>query len=71
MATTPTDDRPLDDYLDEFTFRFNRRNSCSRGLLFYRLLELAVRTRRTDYQTIVWPRRSQAAKLRGRQRQRS
>ena len=34
----------LDFYLDEFTFRFNRRNARSRGLLFYRLLEQAVRT---------------------------
>jgi len=34
----------LDYYLDEFTFRFNRRNSRRRGLLFYRLLEQAVRT---------------------------
>lgn len=32
----------LDYYLDEFTFRFNRRNSGSRGLLFYRLLQQAV-----------------------------
>lgn len=32
----------LDYYLDEFTFRFNRRTSGSRGLLFYRLLEQAV-----------------------------
>jgi transposase-like protein len=32
----------LDFYLDEFTFRFNRRTSRSRGLLFYRLLEQAV-----------------------------
>lgn len=32
----------LDYYLDEFTFRFNRRTSRSRGLLFYRLLEHAV-----------------------------
>ena len=31
----------LDYYLDEFTFRFNRRSSRSRGLLFYRLLEQA------------------------------
>ena len=31
-------------YLDEFTFRFNRRTSRARGLLFYRLLEQAVRT---------------------------
>ena len=29
-------------YLDEFAFRFNRRSSRARGLLFYRLLELAV-----------------------------
>ncbi len=28
-------------YLDEFTFRFNRRGSRARGLLFYRLLEQA------------------------------
>jgi transposase-like protein len=32
----------LDYYLDEFTFRFNRRTSGSRGLLFYRLLEQAI-----------------------------
>jgi transposase-like protein len=31
-------------YLDEYTFRFNRRNAKSRGLLFYRLLEQAVDT---------------------------
>ncbi|MDW7771695.1 MAG: transposase, partial [Desulfobulbaceae bacterium] len=29
-------------YLDEFTFRFNRRNSKKRGLLFYRLMQHAV-----------------------------
>ncbi len=32
----------LDYYLDEFTFRFNRRSSHSRGLLFYRLVQQAV-----------------------------
>jgi transposase-like protein len=32
----------LDDYLNEFVFRFNRRRSRSRGLLFYRVLELAI-----------------------------
>ena len=32
----------LDDYLSEFAFRFNRRGSNHRGLLFYRLLEQAV-----------------------------
>ncbi|MGI8521717.1 MAG: IS1595 family transposase [Nocardioides sp.] len=31
-------------YLDEFTFRFNRRNSRARGMLFYRLLQQAVDT---------------------------
>jgi hypothetical protein len=30
--------------LDEFVFRFNRRRSGSRGLLFYRLMEQAVAT---------------------------
>jgi len=32
----------LDYYLDEFTFRFNRRTSRARGLFFYRLMEQAV-----------------------------
>ena len=32
----------LDYYLDEFVFRFNRRRSRSRGLLFYRLVEQAL-----------------------------
>lgn len=34
----------LDDYLNEFTFRFNRRKSRSRGKLFYRLAQQAVQT---------------------------
>ncbi len=32
----------LDYYLDEFTFRFNRRTSKARGLLFFRLMEQAI-----------------------------
>ena len=32
----------LDYYLDEFTFRFNRRASRSRGKLFYRLVQQAA-----------------------------
>jgi len=32
-------EKQLSYYLDEYTFRFNRRSSKSRGLLFYRLLE--------------------------------
>jgi len=34
-------------YLDEYVFRFNRRKSAKRGLLFYRLLEGAVATKPT------------------------
>ena len=36
------DEAHLQSYLDEFVFRFNRRKSRSRRLLFYRVLELAV-----------------------------
>lgn len=43
----------LDYYLDEFTFRFNRRTSRRRGLLFYRLLEQAVATDPTPYAAII------------------
>jgi transposase-like protein len=32
----------LDYYLDEFTFRFNRRRSKSRGKLFFRLVQQAL-----------------------------
>jgi len=32
----------LDYYLDEYTFRFNRRTSRSRGMLFWRLVQQAV-----------------------------
>lgn len=32
----------LDYYLDEYTFRFNRRTSRSRGKLFYRLVQQAA-----------------------------
>lgn len=43
----------LDYYLDEFTFRFNRRDSRARGLLFYRLLSQAVRTQPHPYDDLV------------------
>jgi transposase-like protein len=43
----------LDYYLDEFTFRFNRRTSRRRGLLWYRLIEQAVRTRPHPYHQLV------------------
>ena len=42
----------LDYYLDEFTFRFNRRTSNHRGKLFYRLLENAVKIEPTTFQQI-------------------
>ena len=40
-------------YLDEFTFRFNRRGSHRRGLLFYRLLQQATQADHTPYRSIV------------------
>ena len=43
----------LQSYLDEFVFRFNRRRSRSRGLVFYRLLELAVGHDPVRYRNIV------------------
>ncbi len=45
----------LDHYLDEFVFRFNRRKSASRGMLFYRLLEQAVVTAPVTYRQVVSP----------------
>jgi hypothetical protein len=36
------DEAHLPAYLDEFVFRFNRRRSSSRGMVFYRVLELAA-----------------------------
>jgi transposase-like protein len=36
------DSAHLASYLNEFVFRFNRRNSRSRGMVFYRVLELAI-----------------------------
>ena len=42
----------LQDYLDEFTFRFNRRTSSSRGKLFYRLAQQAVQTPPTTYDNL-------------------
>ena len=45
--------KQLDYYLDEFTFRFNRRTSRSRGLLFYRLLQQAMLTDPVTYAQIA------------------
>ena len=43
----------LDAYLDEFTFRFNRRTSASRGKLFYRLLQNAMGVMPAPYKKII------------------
>lgn len=45
----------LEYYLDEFTFRFNRRTSHSRGKLFYRLLQQAVQISPAPYSEIIKP----------------
>jgi transposase-like protein len=43
----------LQAYLNEFCFRFNRRHSLSRGLLFYRLMQLAVGAPPLTYRHLV------------------
>jgi len=43
----------LDYYLDEFTFRFNRRRSQARGLLFHRLAQQAVAVGPAPYHVII------------------
>ena len=43
----------LDYYLGEFTFRFHRRNSRSRGKLFFRLAEQAVAVGPAPYKSMV------------------
>jgi transposase-like protein len=43
----------LDFYLDEYTFRFNRRKSKARGLLFYRLLQQAVAVPPVTYKEMI------------------
>jgi len=43
----------LDYYLDEYTFRFNRRQSRAPGMLFYRLLEQSVNIDPVPYNRLV------------------
>ena len=45
----------LDYYLDEFTFRFNRRASASRGKLFYRLVQQAIQVGPKPYRSLIRP----------------
>jgi transposase-like protein len=50
----------LASYLNEFVFRFNRRHSRSRGMVFYRVLELAVAHHPVRYQDIIATQRPRA-----------
>jgi transposase-like protein len=47
------DEAHLQAYLDEFVFRFNRRTSRSRGLVFHRVLDLAVAHEPVRYRDLV------------------
>jgi hypothetical protein len=47
------DDTHLQSYLDEFVFRVNRRTSRSRGMVFYRVLELAVAHEPVRYRDLI------------------
>jgi len=51
------DSAHLPSYLDEFVFRFNRRTSRSRGMLFYRVIELAVAHAPVRYHEMLKSRR--------------
>ena len=55
----------LDYYLDEYTFRFNRRKSASRGKLFYRLVQQAVQVEPAPYKLIVGGTENRHPKLLG------
>jgi len=49
-------------YLDEYTFRFNRRTSNHRGKLFYRLLQNAMEIEPTNYRAMIRNVRGQKSK---------
>jgi len=46
-------DKHMQAYLEEYTFRFNRRNAAKRGLLFHRLIEGAVNSEPLTYDNLV------------------
>ena len=48
-------DKHMQAYLEEFTFRFNRKSAAQRGFLFYRLLEGAVNCSPHTFENIVRP----------------
>ncbi len=47
------DPKHMDSYFEEFVFRFNRRTSKARGLLFQRVLENSMRVSPTPYKEII------------------
>jgi hypothetical protein len=51
------DEAHLASYQNEFVFRFNRRRSRSRGMAFYRVLELAVAHDPVRYHHLIVTRR--------------
>jgi hypothetical protein len=53
----------LDDYLGEFTFRFNRRKSINRGKLLFRLAQQAVAIEPVTLDKILHPENVRARKL--------
>jgi transposase-like protein len=57
------DEAHLPAYLNEFVFRFNRRRSRSRGLVFYRVIELAIDHDPVRYQDLIAASRPRAAPL--------
>lgn len=59
-AVSPTH---LDYYLDEYTFRFNRRTSKSRGKLFYRLLQQIAQVEPVPVKEILRQRRRKPAAI--------
>jgi len=53
----------LQRYLDEYAFRFNRRTSRHRGMLFFRVLEYAVAVAPITYRQVVQERRPEIHKI--------
>lgn len=51
------DEAHLTSYLNEFVFRFNRRRSRSRGMVFYRVLELAIAHDPVRYRNLIHTKR--------------
>lgn len=50
----PFEPKCLQNYLDEFVFRFNRRESKSSGKKFMRIVQQAVKSTKITYAQITW-----------------